>query len=240
MTKIIGHRGAMGLALQNTLSGIKAALTLDLYAIEIDVRRTADNHLVLMHDATTQKVSNTAERLRSRTLAELRKITLKNGDHIPTVEEVFKLVGSRTPLMLDIKDGNITDAMLRLLARYPTVQVFFSGRQYDDLKKLHTARPDIPFLLQHHYDPIEIIHNAHSMGAHGICLNMWLMNPWTYRLAKERNLEVYVYTVNRRWLLRFFQKLYPEAILISNHPDRLLARPRLRQYIRTKKQQIKH
>lgn len=226
----------MGLALQNTLSSITAALRLNLDAIEIDVRRTADGHLVLMHDAHTRHPATGTAKLKDLPLSEVSKIPLKNGNYIPTVEEVFRLVGSRVPLMLDIKDNNVTDAMLSLLERYPRVQVLFSGRQYDDLKKLHAARPDIPFLLQHHYDPIEIIHTAHNMGAHGICLNMWLMNPWTYRLAKERNLEVYVYTVNHRWLLRFFQMLYPEAILISNYPDRLIAKPRLRQYVRTKKQ----
>ncbi|HSX29994.1 MAG TPA: glycerophosphodiester phosphodiesterase [Candidatus Saccharimonadales bacterium] len=240
MTKIVGHRGAMGLAFQNTISAIKTALKLDLYAIEIDVRLTADGHLVLLHDANTGKVSPTPVKIHDHTLAELDAITLHNGDHIPTLEEVFKLVGSRVALMLDIKDEGVAEPMLRLLAKYPTVQVFFSGRQYTDLKILHEARPDIPFLIQHHFDPIDIIHNAHAMGAHGICLNMWLMNPLTYRMAKERQLEVYVYSVNSRWLLKFYQLLYPDAILITNHPTRLLGTHRLRQYIGPKKQQIKH
>ena len=55
--KIIAHRGAAGLALENTLESIKAALKLPVYAIEIDVRRTADGELILLHDHHTGHVS---------------------------------------------------------------------------------------------------------------------------------------------------------------------------------------
>ena len=226
----------MGLALQNTLSAIQNALKFDLYAIEIDVRLTNDGRMVLLHDKTTHKVSKTKINIHEVSYAELTNITLHNGEHIPTVEEVFQLVGNQVPLMIDLKDSGLSGPLLQLLDKYPEVQVFFSGRQYEDLKKLHKARPDIPFLLQHHYDPIDIIHNAHQMEAHGICINMWLMNPWTYRLAKERNLEVVVYSVNSRWLLRFFQKFYPEAIIITNHPMRLLDKRHLGKHVSSKQQ----
>ncbi|HSX32424.1 MAG TPA: glycerophosphodiester phosphodiesterase, partial [Candidatus Saccharimonadales bacterium] len=134
MTKIIGHRGAMGLALQNTLSAIRTALKLDLYAIEIDLRRTADGHIVLLHDPTTKKVSTQKLKASDVSLAELSGVALHNGDHVPTIEEVFKLVGSKVPLMIDLKDSGLADPLLQLLDAHPEVQVFFSGRQYDDLK----------------------------------------------------------------------------------------------------------
>jgi glycerophosphoryl diester phosphodiesterase len=223
MTKIIGHRGGLGLFHQNTLSSIKAAMALGCDAIEIDIRRTRDGQLVLMHDRTTWRVARKNVSLHETSSEELRTIQLKNGEHIPSLEEVFMLVGNKVPLMLDIKDDGVAQEMLHLLDLFPQVQVCFSGRQYDDLKQMHEARPELPFLLQHHYDPIEIIHHAHSMGATGICLNMWLMNPWTYRLAKQHQLDVYVYTINHRWLLRFFQMFYPDAVIISNHPERLLS-----------------
>ena len=69
---------------------------------------------------------------------------------------------------------------------------------------------------------MEVVHRAKRMGAFGICLNMWLMNPLTYRLAQREKLEVYVYTINRKWLLRFFERFYPEAVIVSDHPERLV------------------
>jgi glycerophosphoryl diester phosphodiesterase len=220
--KIIGHRGAKGLALENTLESIKAGLKLPIYAIEIDVRRTADGQLVVLHDHHTGHISKRTLLVQNTTLAELRQIALHNGEQIPTLEEVLKMVGGQKPIMIDIKSPGVRDELVRLLRASPKTKAMLSGRQYETLKEIHQALPNIPFLIQHHYDPMEVIHRANRMGAIGICLNMWLMNPLTYRLAKRHGLEVYVYTIDHRWLMRFFQSLYPDAVIISNHPERLV------------------
>lgn len=220
--KIIGHRGAAGLALENTLESIKAALRLPLYAIEIDVRRTADSELILLHDHHTGHVSNKTLIAQQSTLAELQELTLHNGERIPTLEEALKLIGTKTRIMLDLKSSGMVEELLHLLEKYPKAKVLFSGRQYDDVVTLHKARPDIPFLVQHHYDPMEVIHRARRMDAAGIVLNLWIMNPLTYRLARREGLEVYVYSLEWHWLLRFFKRFYPEAIIITKRPDKML------------------
>jgi glycerophosphoryl diester phosphodiesterase len=222
MTKIVGHRGAAGLALENTVESVKAALELPVSGIEIDVRRTQDGQLVLMHDAHTGHVSGRTLLIQNSTLAQLRELELHNGETIPTLEEIFKLIDDRKPIMLDIKSSGTSSEILRLSQKYPKTNIYMSGRRYEDLKRLHEANRNIHFLIQHHFDPLEIVARAKALGAMGICLNMWLMNPLTYRLARRQGLEVYVYTINHRLLLKFFQKLYPEVVIISNHPERLL------------------
>ncbi len=220
--KIIGHRGAAGLALENTLESIKAALAYPLYGIEIDVRATADGQLVLSHDSHTGKIAHRMVRLQDVTLAELRKVKLKNGGHIATLDEALALIDGKLPVMLDIKDGGIHEKIAQLLARYPATKIILSGRRYADLQKLHETLPDTVFLAQHHYDPMEIIHRAKLMGAQGICLNTWLINPLNYRLARRQKLAIYLYTVNHRWQLWLFEKLYPDVTIITNHPEKLL------------------
>ncbi|HEY5805884.1 MAG TPA: glycerophosphodiester phosphodiesterase [Candidatus Saccharimonadales bacterium] len=222
MTKIIGHRGAAGLALENSLESIKAALKLPVDGIEFDIRRTKDGKLVLMHDWNTARIADKRLNVGSSTLAELRKISLRNGEKIPTLEEVLEVAANRKPLSIDIKSTGVTDELLRQLDAYPKADIILSSRLYDELKKLHKARPDIPFIVQHHFDSMEIIRLARNMGAKGICLNMWLMNPIAYRLAKRYHLEIHVYTINSRWIMRFFQVFYPDAIIITNHPERML------------------
>lgn len=222
MTKIVSHRGAAGLALENSLESIKAALKLPVYAIEIDVRHTADGQLVLMHGHHTGHVSDKTLIVHNSTLKELKKLTLNNGEQIPTLDEVLKLVGSKKTVMIDIKSPHISEEMLRVLAKHPKTKVFFTGLQYHESQKLRKARPDLTFLVQHHYDPIEIIHKAKRFGARGISLNLWIINPLTYYLARQSKLEVFVYTLNPRWLLRFFKIFYPDAVIITNHPERML------------------
>ena len=49
---IIGHRGAAGLAPENTLSAFKSACEIGVDAVELDVLLTADNNIVVHHDYT--------------------------------------------------------------------------------------------------------------------------------------------------------------------------------------------
>lgn len=55
---LIGHRGAAGLAPENTLAGLRRAAGLGLRWVELDVRMCAGGRLVLMHDATLERTTN--------------------------------------------------------------------------------------------------------------------------------------------------------------------------------------
>jgi glycerophosphoryl diester phosphodiesterase len=220
MTKIIGHRGAAGLALENSRESIQAALKLQLDALEFDVRRTSDYRAVVIHDRHTGRIANKKLMVNRTTLADLRELRLKNGQTIPTLEEMIELIGSAVPILIDLKDDGLTGEIIRLADAHPEADIRLTGRHHHEMAQIHEARPNIPFLTQHHFDPLEIIHTASSLGASGISLNMWLMNPLTYRLAKQNELDVYLYTVNHPWLIRFFRRLYPDVAIFTNHPQR--------------------
>lgn len=222
MTRIIGHRGAAGLAFENSGESIKAALKESLDGIEFDLRRTADGQLIVHHNPCTSRKTGRILKIKNTTLKEIRKLRLPNGQQIPTLEEALKIVDSKTLVVIDIKGSGVTDELLRVLGKLPKMNLMFTGRVYSELAKLHKARPDIPFLVQHHFDPLEIIHTAKSMDATGISLNMWLMNPLTYRLATEAGLEMFVYTVNHRWIMNMYKHLYPDAAIFTNYPNRFM------------------
>lgn len=71
---VIGHRGAAGLAPENTLVAIERGLREGAAVIEIDVHRTADGHLVLMHDAAVDRTTNGSGLVRDKTLAEIKAL----------------------------------------------------------------------------------------------------------------------------------------------------------------------
>jgi len=56
--KVIGHRGAAGLAPENTFAGFDIALALGVDGIETDVQKTQDGKLVLFHDHLLDKTTN--------------------------------------------------------------------------------------------------------------------------------------------------------------------------------------
>ncbi|MGI9590148.1 MAG: glycerophosphodiester phosphodiesterase, partial [Myxococcota bacterium] len=53
--RLVGHRGALGLAPENTLAALERAAVLGLREVEVDIRRSRDGRLVLFHDATLDR-----------------------------------------------------------------------------------------------------------------------------------------------------------------------------------------
>ena len=222
MTKIIGHRGAAGLALENSPDSIRAALRLPIDGIEFDVRRTKDDELVVLHDKHTGRVTKQRLYINDATLAKLQQLKLRNGQHILTLDEALKIVGSKQKIVLDIKDTGVAEELHRILARYPKAQITISSRKYDELEEIHRLLPELPFLVQSYLNPTEVVHTAHRLHATGISLNKWLINPYHYHLAERAGLEVRVYTVNHPWLMKLIVKLYPDISIYTNHPERFM------------------
>lgn len=96
-TKIIAHRGLSGIESENTAAAFIAAGNRSYFGIETDVQVTADGAYVLLHDDTTGRVADENLTVAESTLAQLRKIRLKeNGaaaPHlvIPTLEEYIRI-----------------------------------------------------------------------------------------------------------------------------------------------------
>jgi len=116
-----GHRGARGLAPENTLEGIARALAIGVTTLEMDVGMTADGVLVVSHDPTLNPditrapggawLEGSGPAIRSLTLAELQAYDVgrirpgtryaalfpeqvpADGARIPTLAEVLKRAG---------------------------------------------------------------------------------------------------------------------------------------------------
>lgn len=74
LPRILGHRGARLLAPENTLPGFRAAMADGADGVELDVRRTADQALVCLHDAGLGRTTNGRGPVREHTLAEIRRL----------------------------------------------------------------------------------------------------------------------------------------------------------------------
>jgi glycerophosphoryl diester phosphodiesterase len=107
---VTGHRGAAGLAPENTLASIQLALDLGVNRIEIDVQQTADNRIIVIHDATLRRTTNGFGRIRNKTFEEIRSLSAgikfhRNYIHekIPTLEEVIRLINGKVELLIEVK-----------------------------------------------------------------------------------------------------------------------------------------
>ena len=95
---IVAHRTNAGGCPENSLSGIRAAMALGVDMIELDLQRTMDGRLVLMHDSEIDRTTNGSGEVRSFTYDQLSRFYLKTGadirERIPLFEEVLQLVNT--------------------------------------------------------------------------------------------------------------------------------------------------
>src|SRR3546814_575558 len=110
--KIVSHRGAAGLALENSIEAIRCAQEYNIDGIELDVRFTKDGHPVLMHNADTAEVADTKVTVRQTSLTELKDVRLKNGERIPTLKEALDAIDPKLHIFLDMKETSTVRTLL--------------------------------------------------------------------------------------------------------------------------------
>jgi glycerophosphoryl diester phosphodiesterase len=120
----MGHRGARFEAPENTIPGFRYAVGLGLAAVEFDVRLTADEAVVVIHDDTVDRTTNGEGRVADLTLSEIRALDARStfpewpeACTVPTLSEVLEVVGQLPTIEIEIK----RDAPERLERLVPMV-----------------------------------------------------------------------------------------------------------------------
>lgn len=111
----IAHRGGADLAPENTLAAIQRAIELNAPYAEIDIRRTSDDVLVLMHNPTVDATTNGTGLVSDFTWDELRQLDAGSsfsadfaGEPIPRLDTVIEhIMTSNTQLVIEVKDPTL-------------------------------------------------------------------------------------------------------------------------------------
>ena len=104
--QLIAHRGIhnnKGAAPENSMAAFRAAVEKG-FGIELDIRLTADDQLVVAHDETLKRAAGIDRRVIDMTWQELKEVKLfKSEEHIPRFSEFLEMVGGRVPLIVELK-----------------------------------------------------------------------------------------------------------------------------------------
>ncbi|MEQ9402882.1 MAG: glycerophosphodiester phosphodiesterase family protein [Cyclobacteriaceae bacterium] len=114
--QIIAHKGASGLAPENTMAAFEKALELGVDQIELDVRHTHDEEIVVFHDQRLDRVTrdslgnSVTGDVHDYTLAEIKQFEVGSwfdskysNEKIPTLKEVLDFVNGRCKVLIEIK-----------------------------------------------------------------------------------------------------------------------------------------
>lgn len=116
--QVTGHRGS-GAAPENSLAAIRAAIEAGAEWVEIDVQRTKDGAVVVVHDADLARVANVPRKVWTMTLADVKRADLGwrsggrfAGERIPTLREVLVLAEGRVRVNVELKYNRPDSALV--------------------------------------------------------------------------------------------------------------------------------
>jgi glycerophosphoryl diester phosphodiesterase len=196
----VGHRGARAYEPENTLRSFKKALELGVDAVELDVRKTKDNALIVMHDADVKRTTNGEGLVNDLTLKEIKKLSTEKDEKVPTLEEVLSFLDKKVRVFIELKEAGIEDQVLEIIRKQGLLKnVVVVSFLEDALKKVRDLDPEIEtgLIYAKHKNPVKtalqlkaqwllalyrFTHTANVQEAHENCLKILV---WTVNTAEE-------------------------------------------------------
>jgi glycerophosphoryl diester phosphodiesterase len=151
---VAAHRGDWRNAPENSLQAYKLAIEEGVDIIEVDLNKTKDGVIVIMHDGTIDRTTDGTGKPSDYTLAELKKFHLKNGlgitttHTVPTLQEVMTLAKGKVLVNLD-KSYPYYNEAYKVLKETGTINqaIFKTDEHYETVRnKYHNLLDSITFM----------------------------------------------------------------------------------------------
>jgi glycerophosphoryl diester phosphodiesterase len=240
----VAHRGASERAPENTVAAIRKAIRADSDYVGIDVRRTRNDKLVLMHDRTLERTTNVEKvyprrdpwRVSQFSLREIRRLDAGNwwsssysGARVPSLADALRrLDRSRTGAFLEVKDPQAGTGRLvhRALRRYtswlrPGQRDRLVVQSFDKswVRTYHRKHPAVQTSVLGDVAPGDM-HRYSWADQVNIPYGDVLRRPSLVRAAHRQGIEVSVHTVNGRRTMRKVVRKGVDAVS-TDWPGRL-------------------
>jgi glycerophosphoryl diester phosphodiesterase len=232
-TFVVGHRGAAGLAPENTIPAIEAGIDRGAQAIEVDVHRTQDGTLVVMHDASVARTTQGQGEIRDLTWDQIQELdagrhfsSSYEGTPVPTLRHVIdRVLGAGRTLVVEVKDPALYPGIAEDLA------VLLSEEVSPVSEDVVVISFDLAWLRQfHEVAPDVRLGQLHLWGGRWprvggtVAVDVYwrsaILDPTLIWRARRRGYRCWVWTVNRPWTARMLWWLGIEAVT-TDYPDRI-------------------
>lgn len=214
--KIIAHRGLSGFYPENTMIAFKKCLNLNIYGIELDVQKTKDNYLVVIHDEKVDRTFNGTGYIKDMTLKELKSLNsnFKNYENnedckIPTLKEVLTLFKPTNFIInIELKNNkikykNLEEDVVNLVKELKMERrVIISSFRIRSLKKLKDLCPKISrsYLISEKFYNYRlksmIFYKAIKNNSTYISPNYSIIDNKFIKKCHRRDIKVLCYTIN--------------------------------------------
>ncbi len=240
--KVIAHRGWSAIAPENTEIAIEKAIELGVDMIEIDVRRTIDNKLVVFHDAKLSRTTSDRGMVRRKTWAQLKSLEHSSwfdiklpAQRILRLEEVLEMVKGKTRLMIEVKVDkkdhfdHCTPKLIKAIKKANAEsEVCISSFRTELLEKIHFEAPELelhkllvfkiplsPFYFDEKITRGEIFKEPYLSA---INLDYRYVTTPLIQYLRKQNKEIYSWTANKKRPMKRLIRMGVDGI-ITNYPS---------------------
>lgn len=199
---LIGHRGARGLAPENTLAAMDAGIAAGCTWLEFDVQLHPCGELFLLHDLTLDRTTNGHGLASAMHWEALRALDAGSGERLPTLDETLDHIGQRARINIELKtwDGSARAVAAclraRLAAGWSAGRFMVSSFHLPELWAFKQALPEVPIAVLLCGVPLDGAACASTLGAVALNQSAEFVDAALVADAKARGLAVNVYTVN--------------------------------------------
>ncbi len=210
--EIIAHRGFSGMAPENTISAIEAAIEVGADAVEFDIQFTSDGSAVLFHDDTLERTTNGSGLIREQTLEELAMLDAGSwfspqfsGEPIPTLALALARIDLRvTGVYAEVKGSAKHDEIRRIIQTVmetgDEARMVFIAIDWSVLDRLRALRSElnIGYIVQRASRAEEAIARASqdSRALINFDAKILLDNPEVANYAIREGIDMVAWTVD--------------------------------------------
>lgn len=236
----IAHRGASGdgHAPENTLAAFRKAIEMGVDGVECDVHCTKDGSVVVIHDHTLNRTTDTKGVVEEMTLREVKKADAGSwfdprfaGERVPTLRELLELTKGKVITVIEIKSENIADKVVKEIesarAESEVVIISFHASALRDAQEINPRIPRGILIggrkaIRKPAGILDLIHQAAEAGASVLDLSSKIITPPLVRESHRRGMGVWAWTVDDEVEMKRLAEMYVDGIT-SNYPEKLQA-----------------
>lgn len=222
---IIGHRGAAGLARENTVEALRAGLEAGADILEFDVRLTKDKVPVLVHDFHILRTHGDLSLISRSTFAELQQHTEKSP--IVRLSDILDEFFGVIILNIELKGRGTGKVVAELLKKnYAKTKsqwenVLISSFRGSELLAVRRVSRFANLALLHSENPFIFIAYHRRLHLSAVGFHRLYLNTFALEIAKRAKLFVYTYTVNRPQTALMLAQKDIDGI-VTDYPDTIL------------------
>ncbi len=202
--QIIAHRGASSIAPENTISAFSKAIELGVGYIELDLRFSKEDSIMVIHDETLDRTTDGSGNVNQFSYLQLKGLSAGyqkkfgndfTNERIPTLFEVLILAEGKTKVCIDIKNTP-ENPIIELIKKMGMVhQVYFMSYNIEKLKRIKTIEPDIKTILIKNTITTIDLEVAKEIDAFGVSTS-YISPVCLVKKAHDEGLEFWVGIIN--------------------------------------------